>query len=585
MIYTRLAVAMLATGLLWAVPGCVRESGACDYETSGGLYHMSVTVVTGYSSATRAGHTDDSQEPGTEAENYIDFQGNDFRIVIFDNSGNYLLSIGGSDNWTVLPEATDGQYSIYRMECEIDPKNFPNGSIDDIKNSGFQVMMLANWQNAQGADADAYDVLDEKKHTTADIWKNGTDYNFEYKYTTSGTGNTSWSPAHNETPKRLIPMFGYATGLKFDVKRADGGLLSNTTIMMQRAVAKVEVLKAPESGQPLHVAEVTMSKFNTRGRFIPDVQANPDWNKPGQQVDVSSLPNPVVEQSGLKFFDAEDRWVAYVPEMELGASLDNSRPHLDIKIDVNEDNEELGQYYQGGTYTAHFAKYEQNTNPTIPDDSWKHILRNHIYRFTVNMVGFDLAMHLHVMPWDVDDEEVWDFTDNITVQNTLDWMWWWKQTIYNETEDKYEEVEKWETEEGKRNDNGDTEIVLSLVQGRYLEGSFRISTPLNGRWYARLTPIDDAKTTAITFTDKNGDVMQPATGDPEACMELSKLITTSATSDPTVFYIRPTNYGNDQASRFKLEFFVENLGIWTDVTKSVCGDKNYIIVRPANIIE
>ena len=117
MAYAKLALAALAAGLLASLAGCVREYGVCDVSEADG-FRMTVTIVTSFPMATRAGHTDDDQVKGTDAENYIDFEGNDFRIALFDNAGKYLLTLDATNDWSVFPAAADGFY-VYQMECEV----------------------------------------------------------------------------------------------------------------------------------------------------------------------------------------------------------------------------------------------------------------------------------------------------------------------------------------------------------------------------------------------------------------------------------------------------------------------------------
>ena len=574
--YGRLRLAAMAVGLLVALQGCIWD-GPLGEDSRDSSFHLSVTVLAGSSAATRAGHADDFEENGTAAENYIDFDGNDFRIVLFDNQGDYLLELDGFDNWTTYPYATDADYTTYKMTCEVVfPESIGDATIEELKRNGFKVMALANWRSAR---SEGYSNLffpsgASSRQTLSEIWSDGTHYNFPY---TPASDGISWQPSIES--KRLIPMFGYASASKFEPRTSGGELYSNATIKMQRAVAKIEVLDNLKDQPSLSVDEVAMTAFNASGRFIPDVAANANWDKVGEQVDVSSIPADVQKYTNLQFFrqggtQGGGKWIAYVPEMALDKlSVDattkafnpesdaaQARPHLDVKIGST-----LG-FYEGGTYSAHFARYNDNFEPTIPDDSWNHILRNHIYRFSVNKVGLSVNLHLHVIPWVLDDDEVWDFTDHVTVQQKLQW-----------TPKTY-----------SRLDEESGEVLLKLEKGAILEGSFRISTPVNGRWYARLIPLGEAKTNAVSFVDSEGKVMSPSSGDPAACLEISGIISSDVpgeTTVPTIFYIMPTNFDNDQESQFRLEFFVENLGVWMDVPMTEGGYSYYTIVRPGNKID
>ena len=564
--YKHFVLALLAAGLLLAVSGCawVRDDDADVFLPEGSNFRMSLTVLAPSSAITRAGnHADDGQEDGTAAENYIDFQDGDFRIALFGKDGKYLFALDLQEKWSVYPHATDGDNAVYQMECEIEfPESVSPETIEQLKADAFQVMLLANWEHAR---ANAYAGLFAPAgvpQNLSEIWKDKVNYNFRY---VADEGGKSWYPDVSSATRRLIPMFGYAKATKFASRTGSGVLYSNATIKIQRALAKIEVLDQLESQPSLSVDGVTMSAYNTSARFIPDVAANPDWDKIGEQVDASSLPGDVTPaSSALTFIHVGNKWIAYVPEMDLkkpstlneetkifDAEKESGRPHLNLTIGSSLS------YYEGGEYPVHFAKYDQNSAPTVPDPSWNHILRNHIYRFKVNKVGFKVDLHLHVIPWEPDEEEVWDFTDQVTVQRQLEW-----------SKDTYEQLDE----------NGN--VVLWIEEGKCLEGKFKITTPINGRWYARLVPVGEAKTDAVSFVDKEGRVIDGSS----ACLEISGRIDTD-TEFPTVFYIRPTQFGNDIESRFLLKFFVENMGSWMEVPMTDSGAFDYYtIVRKVNIM-
>lgn len=580
-IYRRQCLVALLLGLLATLQSCIVDDieYRAPQDTSGSTYSMSITVVTNSSATSRANHEDDKQQTGTDAENYIDFENYDFSLILFDNNGRYLHKIDCSTDWTILP-STSGTSNVpttYLLETEIKfPETINDATIETITKSGFQVMALANWKNAK--DGNAYQgIFTNKNGSTGNqslttIWKDGTNYNFAYNCTTANGSNTTWQPNIIQT-KQLIPMFGLAQASAFK-PRSSTSLYSSAMIPMQRAMAKIEVIDNLKNDDP-SVRGVTMTAFNTSGRFIPDVAANPDWNQVGSQVSSSSLPANVASLTDLKFFQQganSKTWVAYVPEMALMKNvIDDSRTHLNVKLGGSNTASD-------GTYPVHFAKYDHTFKPTIPDDSWNHILRNHIYRYEINGVNkptFELELHLHVIPWVPDEEEVWDFTDHVTLLQPLKWS--------------EGGVPVDGSEDGSGNSmkevtaNTDGEINLSLESGKWLEGRFTIQTPVNGKWYARLTPLGDAQPYAMSFVDEQGQVMDPKSGDPETCTELSGTID----SKEVTIRISPTNFDNDYESKFRLEFFVENLGTWMEVP--MVGEnaeyKYYTIVRPRNIIE
>lgn len=391
-IYRRLCLAAWSAGLLATLQGCVfGETVDAPQAVSGDTYTMSITVLTRSSAATRANHTDDGQQAGSEAENHIDFEALDFSLVLFDKNGNFIQKIDCNKSWKILPSTSAGSTvpDAYLVETELKfPETMTEAAIEAVKKDGFQVMALANWNAANGAGS--YAKMNSKP-SLADIWQDGTNYNFGYNYTPANGSNTTWQP--NIQTKKLIPMFGFAQASAFKLGSNSTSLYSSAMIPMQRAMAKVEVIDGMPAEDGFTIQDVTMTTFNTSARFIPNVAANPDWDKVGSQVESSSLPNGVSTQNGLKFVYVTDRWVAYVPEMALGAALDEARPHLNVSIGDRNNSSK--------TYPLHFAQYADKVTPNLPDESWHHILRNHIYRYTIERINADtnLTLQYGICKW------------------------------------------------------------------------------------------------------------------------------------------------------------------------------------------
>ena len=562
--YGNILAGILVAAAAAMLSGCINDEHPVfeppEIETDP-QFKLSLTVLSNTAGLTRAetpDHKDDEQEKGTIDENYIDLTGGDFHIAVFDKSGSFMFELGVNDAQTITYSG-DKDSPIYKLEYKLD---FPD-KIEKIREGNLQVMVLAN---CKSLDKDfTYDSKfgksDKKTSSVTQVWENNTDFNYNYAV---GANSSTWLPQFSpdaQGRRRLIPMFGYAKTGAF-TQRNSGEYAASITIPMQRAMAKIEVIdNLHQDG--IAVKDVEMTDYNGTGRVIPNVKENPNWNTVGSQVSKSSLPEEVnATKESLKFFydesDPENKkWIAYVPEMELAKTIADSRTHINVDIQATG----FGDLYTGGRYPIHFAKYADNITPTIPDDTWNHILRNHIYRFNINKVGINLELHLHVIPWVLDDDEVWDFTDHVTVEKNLIW-----------TEGTYDNT---------AGDTNDSEyILLSLARDKWLEGTFKIKTPINGTWHARLVPLDDAKTGAVTFVDEKGDPLQPNEGDPPSCLHISGKID----GEECVIRIRPTNYENDQQSRFRLEFQVENMGRWIDVSMSSGETGYFTIVRPANMI-
>lgn len=533
-----LLIACIATIL----QSCIFEN---QLEPDGDM-HLSITIRTG--SNTRANHTDDYEEAGTLDENYIDIDGDDIKLVIFDNDGKRLFDINTTGRWNA--NKIDEVSSYYTFETKLDfPDEYSEDQVNAIRNNGVKVVVLANWKAYESGKNynNIFKKGDGSNQTLTEVWADKASNNFSY----TATASASWQPSKDN--KKLIPMFGYAASGAFR------NSLASVQVQMQRALAKIEVID--ETGQEgVKIEGVTMTKYNTSGRFIPDLTANPDWNLSNAQVSLSSLPDGVALANGLLFVKATDKkWIAYVPEMELERlsptdPLTDARTHLNVTIGTTSG---LGS----GTYPVHFAKYDANSVPSVADESWNHILRNHIYRYSITQVGFNLHLTLHVIPWNLDEEEEWDFTDNVSVKPLV-----WTPGTFD-----FLDVES-------------NELVMSLEPANILTGVFQIMSPKNGKWYATLVPLDGSNPGAITFCDAEGNILPNPAGDtPDYQLEVSGIIPSNTN---TTIYVRPTSYEPSVESRFRLEFHVENMGNWLEAPMVRLGEQsNYVLVRKSNLIE
>ena len=548
--YLRLGLASIAAAALAVVGGCVADHYP-DEGMSRNSLRMSVTVVVSGSQSTRAGHHDDFEEQGSAAENFIDIDSGDFRLLLFDNKGLYLRDIDLAE--CDLFNSSTGGTTYYVIECEVDFDEVGDDALAEIRANGLQVVALANWRSVG---RQSYSLSNTQ---LSGLWKNRTDHNFNL-YNTSAS-YTSWRPSLDE--KRYIPMFGMSKSSAF-APRTSGEYLSTASISMQRVVAKIEVIDNLTSQQGIDIAGVTMTQFNTVGRLLPDVEANPGWSTAGSQVSTSSLPQDGAPAQNLAFFKEGQKWVAYVPESYLGAptvdaegNFNASRPHLEVAVSGVSESGNVD-------YPVHFGLYNANFKPTVPDDSWNHILRNHIYRFSVNKVGITLNLHLHVLPWEPEDDEMWDFTDNPSLSQELEWD---PDTYENSTEEV-----------------GTTgKIVLSLESDKILTGQFCFMSPVNARWYARLTFLDGTNPYAVSFCNRDGSIPGVEEGSNAVVHEISGVITSDAA--PENIYIRAMSSGGEYESRFRLNFYVENFGSWIEVPMVSGNFPYYTVIRPGNIID
>lgn len=330
--------------------GCIYDKTVewSDKETETNLYTLQLAVTTQTEATRAAGHGD---ETGTEAENYIDFAGEDYRVLLFNADGTYKA--------TILPNRL-----TYTYKQDSNNTHIVEGLITEAeKPSGkFYVVVVANWKAYDGSD---YDTFDNFSASTDALWQNGTDFNFKYQQT-AGNSSTIWTPNNSANPKRLIPMFGMAqvNEESFSVPDRDGNSYITATIPMLRALAKVEVvdgITGSNNGFSNQLNSVFLSRYNTTGRLIPNVEENRSWGVLDTQVTKASLPEDEASPKGtiLPFLrSSNNTWMAYIPEMALGAWKSDNRPRLLLNVSSSysysqpPQEAQTGMFYKWDSYGA-----------------------------------------------------------------------------------------------------------------------------------------------------------------------------------------------------------------------------------------
>lgn len=184
--------------------------------------------------------------------------------------------------------------------------------------------------------------------------------------------------------EQLIPMWGVTKAhLNLEKgKRDDAG-----TIDLLRAFAKVEINLHSDIQQSYTIASATLSCYNTQGYSLPKGYADVENTKRLDQEDQPSSsfhPNATAQEADLVFVVPQDGKTAtlYIPEYE-------NTPGKEAVINLT-----LGD---GTTGTLHFQPYENGALTGAPYD----IVRNHIYRYTVNVEQGELKVQAAVMPWNL----------------------------------------------------------------------------------------------------------------------------------------------------------------------------------------
>ena len=299
-------------------------------------------------------------EAGTSAENYINIDGEDFKILFFDKEDRY---IGALDNVLVIIESSDGSMKRYRVSGTV-----PVSVVDDAGQE-FKMMMLANWGDYPQP---------EKGSTLQDIASSTlAAYTFDY------------SIDQRVDRERPIPMFGVSnliSGQEFD----PGWETDLGTLHMLRAYAKVRV-RAHGDGLP--ITSVKLTRGNTRGYRAPlGVSRQDDYVHGSYARDYyrkPSVPADSEQLTDIPFIHSvkDDIWTLYLPEFaNLGLDADGRPdPRAPLAEESRARIKVTFEEYVGEDYVD--FKYYSVPPPYAGEDAREgdhfDLLRNTVYDFTL----------------------------------------------------------------------------------------------------------------------------------------------------------------------------------------------------------
>lgn len=196
----------------------------------------------------------------------------------------------------------------------------------------------------------------------------------------------TYEDADVRAEKQLIPMWGVTTAsLQFEKgEREDMG-----TISLLRAFAKVEINLHSDIAGTYEISSAKLTQYNQQGYCLPAGYARvSNTVELDQENDTYPSFHPYSSAStGLYFSYSEDKKSAYlyIPEYE------NSTNAATISLQLSDGTNET-------TGTLHFQPYDAKGALTgAPYD----IVRNHIYRYTVNVEQGELKVQAAVMPWNL----------------------------------------------------------------------------------------------------------------------------------------------------------------------------------------
>ena len=458
--------------------------------------------------ATRtAGH---ESVDGTEAENYIDFKNGDYKILIFDKYGNLNQELG-SENCDLTMNA--GSSNRYTLVAHLTTEE--ESTLADL--SKFKVMVLANWKSKEKESNPSFEYPEFKKinYSLSEgdncIYTDKSRNNFPmYK----NYGGASFFPSFDS--EEYIPMFGVSEeiDLKYALTMSKEGDMSVADIPMLRGMAKVVIVDQTEKG----ISDPRFSHQFAEGRMIPDLIANPGWNKTEQVTipsdtetgaEIDAFPEGAALGYNFHYADRNAEgfktWEFYLTETALKPYKTGSRVSTRIEdvygwprpfIVVTHDEKNKSWYLDNNVNV--------NAGNGEGDESLKSILRNHIYRYTVREQKGQLHFILDVLPWDKTEVPAWNF-ENAKLVEYLTW-----KTKYEETDNVDEELI------GKDNGYNDKPDELRLIMKPgitdYAEGTFKFEAPVGARWYAELISLNQDHHDAFQFVDADGNPFKDAAG-------------------------------------------------------------------------
>lgn len=339
----RLLQHTLAAALLAAlVCGCSSDDVAGGGASSGDTQVSFILKLSDASGRTRAAWDEgyDSQS-GTEYEDRI--SPDDLKVALYNAADNTFAA--DVDILSYHETATEGEYEFVGSVEAADGGSLSTGE--------YKIMVFAN---------------------CGDIDPSGTTTQLDqlaYQYSADNV----------KAETQLIPMWGVATATLTLEKgaRDDAGKID-----LLRAFAKVEIGLHSDIADTTSIKSATLTRYNTNGYCLPAGYADVNQTTGLDQEDgtnPSFNPNGTAQSTDLAFTYSEDGKSAYlyIPE------YDNSTNEATISLTLSNDT----------TGTLYFKSY---SGGTAGGDAYD-IVRNHIYRYTVNVYQGELVVEAAVMPW------------------------------------------------------------------------------------------------------------------------------------------------------------------------------------------
>lgn len=310
-----------------------------------------------------------------------------------------------------------------------------------------------------------------------------------------------WNPGNTVAGEpRYIPMYGKAdftvNALEF-YHSASWQPVNLSDIWLLRAMSKIEINdninneEAKDDRYP-RIESAVLSYAYGSGNLIPagylDYQngnqveyVNPGSNQTGGTYEMTAVRgtyygNEYPDGRRVRFMRG------YCPEQMI---IENGMPSVEIVIKptANASKDEYSHYtvplygYNGGVFNW---------------GTGNQLLRNHIYRISVNSVGTPADITVQVMPWESEEIE-WDYTDNpgFAEGGEIHWI----EGTYN------------------RLDTETAKVYVNPIADGPAVCSFNMVQPQGATWTAFLIDTEGESQNAFMFVDEDNQEIPNPTGD------------------------------------------------------------------------
>lgn len=343
----------MASLLVALTCGCSSEEGAGGEVPANATQVSFILRLSDESEGTRAAWSEDyPSDDGTAYDKRID--PNDLKVALYHADGNTFAANVTIVSYYKLP-SSEGDTSNEAEYEFIGTVNTADGNTE-LAAGDYKVMVFANCQSPT--------------------------------IVSNETGLESLSYTYDagkvKDEEQYIPMWGVTTVEDLQLEKGKRTNIGNIDLL--RAFAKVEIELSSDISDIYTITSASLSNYNAQGYCLPagyaDVQNTLQLDQEDQD-NPSFHPNATEQKADLAFVVPQDGKTAtlYIPE------YDNSTDAATISLQLSD----------GTTGTLHFQPYVNG----VPNGETYDIVRNHIYRYTVNVEQGELKVQAAVMPWNL----------------------------------------------------------------------------------------------------------------------------------------------------------------------------------------